>query len=504
MRLHSHAVALCAALTLSSAAAPARAASAPPLAVQILDATTKGQVVPGAQVIFQRDGQTSLTGTTGADGKVRLDNTLGADDPSVTLIVKKEGYSSLVVRCPCAGLSYAVSPTLGQQRLDAFRVVLNWGRNPQDLDLHGVYRGNHVFFSHKTGADAFLDVDDTDGYGPETLTISKRHTGDKYVFAIHNYSAQGRYGTDALAKSGAKVFVYAGESLIKSYYVPTGKKGALWVLFALDGDGALTDIDKLVDVAEADKVGPYLQQMTERTDFGIPMHTASAAVASAAALHRDGLAALAAGRAEDAIIAFQRAVAFDPNLAVAYVDLGRAYTALGRPAEAGWATKKAAELGRLPAAAGLRVPNDRFTLRASSFLKPWKHYTFAPENLIDDDLWTSWQPNRTPRGGVGESFDVTFTAAQTLTGFEVFNGFRLIDDLGDLYAMNNRIENATVTFSDGTTFPLHFEDRPEVAVLLLPTPKTCTGFKVTVDSIYRGTKWNDLAVSEFHPLSKGD
>ena len=35
-----------------------------------------------------------------------------------------------------------------------------------------------------------------------------------------------------------------------------------------------------------------------------------------------------------------------------------------------------------------------------------------------------------------------------------------------------------------------------------PTPKSVTWAKLTVKSVYKGSKWNDLAVSELHALAK--
>ncbi len=488
-------------VVLLASATPALAG--PTFSIQVLSATTKDKVVDGAEVIFQKEGKASQSGTTDAAGKASVANPFGVDDTSVSLIIKKAGFSPLVVTCPCNGMSYAVSETLGQKRLEAFRVVLNWGASPRDLDLHAVYEDSHVFFSKKQGADAFLDVDDTTGYGPETITVSKRHPGSKYVFAVHNYSADGRYGTTTLsAASRAKVFVYVGESLLKSYYVPLQKKGALWVLFALDGDGALTDIDNVVDIAESSRIPTYLRQLTRRDDFGVPTRTAADKAAQAKELMRRADAALAGGDAERTIALLQEAIDLDPNQLAAYSTLATTYGKLGRTAEAAWAARKAKELGRLSQLAGLRVPNDKLELKASSFLPNWKHYTFNPANLIDDNLWSSWQPKRKPRGGVGEWFRVDFKEPQVVTGFEISNGFRLIDELGDLYAMNNRIENATVELSDGTKLPLHFEDRPAETIIMLPEAKRCQWLKVTVDSVYKGSKWNDLAVSEFHVLAK--
>ncbi|MFO0751635.1 MAG: hypothetical protein U1F43_39110, partial [Myxococcota bacterium] len=200
--------------------------------------------------------------------------------------------------------------------------------------------------------------------------------------------------------------------------------------------------------------------------------------------------------------AFQRGVAHDRNATAAYSGLARAYGKLGRAAESAWASRKAAELAALPAQSGYRVPNEKTALTTSSALKPWKQYTFTGPNLIDDNLWTSWQPNRTAKGGVGEWIKMTFTEPQTLTGFEFSNGFRRLDDLGDLYTMNNRIENATVELSDGTKLPIHFDDVPREATIMLPESKTVTWVKLTVDSVFKGTEWNDLAVSEFHALAK--
>ena len=495
LRLALVASLVCIAPTLAHAAGPGS------LSVQILSATTKSKVVGDAQVIFQKDGATSLTATTDAQGKVSIANTLGADDAAIKMIVKKPGYSPLIVTCPCNGMSYAISETLGQQ-LESFRVVLNWGSAPNDLDLHASYPANHIFFSHKKGSDAFLDVDDTDAYGPETVTVHKRHQREKYVFAIHNYSALDQHGTKSLSNSQAKAFVYVGESLVKSFYVPTNQVGALWVLFGIDETGALHEINNLVDIAEAQNVDRYLRQLTERADFGSPTRAPQSVIAIATRLNGEGEAALQAGQVEQAIDLFERAIVLHPNFGLAYANLSKAQAKLNRTAEAAWNARKAEEIGRQVPSNGYRIPNDKLTLQASSFLQAWRHYTFAPENLIDDNLWSSWQPNRKPNGGVEQWVKLTFQTPQTVTGLAIFNGFRLVDDLGDLYAMNNRIKDATLQFSDGTEMPIHFEDQPIETTITLPTPKSCTWVKMIVKSVYKGSKWNDLAISEFHALGQ--
>jgi uncharacterized protein YfaP (DUF2135 family) len=488
--------------TAAADTAPAPVAPTGATKVQILSATTKNKVVEGAQVILQKDGMASVQGVTDATGRVSVPHAFGADDDNVKLIVKKDGFSSLVVNCPCDGLTYAISET--NLQLDSFRVVLNWGTAPLDLDLHARYGESHILFSSKTGRDGFLDVDDTDGLGPETITIKKRHDGEKYIFAVHNYSAGGQHLTRDLSRSDAKVFVYVGQTLLRSYYIPKAQVGELWVVFSIDGDGAIRDLDNVVDIAESEAVGPYLGQLARRADMGLPQRTSQANVVRATEYNRRGEVELAAGRLEPALDLFQRAVEVHRNFGLGYENLATTFEKLGRTAEASWAKKKAAELANLPPAVGFRVPNERATLTASSKLDDWKHYTFGGENLIDDNLWTSWQPKRKPAGGVGEWIKMQFNTPQTLTGFEFSNGFRRLDELGDLYVMNNRIKDALVEFSDGTSMPITFEDVAGEKTFTLPEPKRTDWVKVTVKSIYKGTRWNDLAVSEFHALSKDE
>ena len=92
--------------------------------IDILSATVKDKRIEGVSVTLQRNGAQSVSGTTNASGSVNLGSTF-ADDQDALLIVKKEGYSNLVVKCSCAGMTYAISPAMTS--LDGMRVVLSWG-----------------------------------------------------------------------------------------------------------------------------------------------------------------------------------------------------------------------------------------------------------------------------------------------------------------------------------------------------------------------------------------
>jgi hypothetical protein len=122
--------------------------AATPSQIQILSAIVRDQSIAGATVILQKNGEQSSATTTDSKGAAQVGESV-ANDPSVLLIVRKAGYSDLVAKCPCGGLTYALSPTM--QKLDGMRIVLNWGETPRDLDGHLVFPGNHVWFRKQQG-----------------------------------------------------------------------------------------------------------------------------------------------------------------------------------------------------------------------------------------------------------------------------------------------------------------------------------------------------------------
>ncbi|MDR3347702.1 MAG: hypothetical protein LBN32_03715, partial [Helicobacteraceae bacterium] len=157
------------------------------VSIDVLDATVKDKRVESATVILQQQGEKSLQTQTNASGKATIDSQKPIKTASTMLIIKKEGYSDLVVACPCDGMTYALSPVM--KSLDGLRVVLTWGAKPIDLDSHLVFGDNHVYFEKKgrRNAKAYLDVDDSDSFGPETITIQKIEP-QSYVYAVHNFS----------------------------------------------------------------------------------------------------------------------------------------------------------------------------------------------------------------------------------------------------------------------------------------------------------------------------
>ncbi|GEM_PF-119606 len=343
--------------SIAGVTSTAAAAAAPNLNVHILSATVKDESIADAEIIFQKNGMASVSGKTDAGGKVSVANGLGADDNSVLMIVKKAGYSSLVAKCPCDGMTYALSKTM--TALDGVRVVLNWGENPLDLDSHFSFPDNHVYFEHKQGTDANLDVDDVDSYGPETITLEKKHDGQKYVYAVHDFSDKTVSGSKALSgTSQAKVFVYIGQTLVKTYYVPGGQTGTLWVVFGIDELGEIHDINKFTSAGSPEAAGVILDGYVKRAGFDAAAMASADAKAASKNINTLGEKAYHAKDLDGAITLYQQAIELDGDNGQAYSNLGLAFQKNNQVSEAIWADRKAIALANGDKAA---------TVRASSY-----------------------------------------------------------------------------------------------------------------------------------------
>ena len=353
-------------LALQGASAAVHAESA--TNVQILSAIVRDQKIVGASVILQKNGEQSFVATTDLQGHASVPDSVAAD-PTALVIVRKEGYSDLVAKCPCTGMTYAVSPFM--DKLDGMRIVLNWGARPSDLDGHLAFARNHVFFLGKLGGDAQLDVDHTDGYGPETITIMRKHPGERYVYAVHDFADRGQPDTPDLSASAAKVFVYVGQTLIRTYYVPKGRQGNIWTVFAISEEGELQDINTMSGASAFSSTDVTTELVFGRQYANGGWVASSAGPAAAAGpavayvpapipegahkLNVQGEAAYRGGDYPKAVQLFQAAIAIDDNYGQAYSNLGLVFQKSGHVAEALWANRKAIALASGPNAATTRA-----------------------------------------------------------------------------------------------------------------------------------------------------
>lgn len=359
-------------------------AAAAPVNLEVLDATIKDRRIDGAEVMLQKNGEQTVSGSTDAQGRVQLSPRFDADDNSL-LIIKKPGYSNLVVKCPCDGMTYAISPVM--KDLDGMRIVLTWGKDPSDLDSHLVYPQNHVYFDHKQGVGAELDVDDIDSYGPETITLNKKQFGDSYIYAVQDFTHHKDAQNDGLSNSQAKVFVYVGQSLVRTYYVPQGQRGNLWTVFRLNPNGDFEDINTVSGIVlnSPGDVAERLQPMLTAGNSQAQAQTQSSTMSSGVAkeLNRRGETAYHQGDLDSAIALYQQAIEQDGNFGQAYSNLGLAYQKQNNIAESIWANRKAIALASGDSAATVRASSyyniARIYEKAGQYQDALQHYRLAKQ-----------------------------------------------------------------------------------------------------------------------------
>ncbi len=155
------------------------------------------------------------------------------------IYVEEEFYLEILAGIP---LTWRFSVTKAPES-GSLRIVLDWGENPRDLDLHLEQSGGyHISYrDSRTAADgsAWLDVDCISGYGPETITVGKWTRGKVYTVYVVDYTDRSRTYSDALSKSGATVRVYNENGLVKSFSVPSGN-GNRWDICTIK-NGEVTD-----------------------------------------------------------------------------------------------------------------------------------------------------------------------------------------------------------------------------------------------------------------------
>lgn len=159
-------------------------------------------------------------------------------------------------------VDFSLSPLMVAGQL---RMVLTWGTLPSDLDSHlwlPAATPYHVFYGNRGSATACpfaeLDVDDTSGEGPETITITRMFPGI-YNYAIYNYS-----GSPSITTSQAQVQVFDSTGLKTTVNIPATGEGRTWRVLTFDGStGSVTVINEVGDFDP-----PYIETTSGCIDAG--------------------------------------------------------------------------------------------------------------------------------------------------------------------------------------------------------------------------------------------
>lgn len=164
--------------------------------------------------------------------------------------IEGPGYAPFEKEVYVSGYSeYTTEDFILSKLLDEeIRIVLTWGAYPADLDSYLIGETDNkddVFvyyqdFTSNAGDEALadLDIDDTDGNGPETITL--HHINGDYTYTVFDYNL-----TKDIAKSGASVTVYFPDGTNTTIECPF-EEGEFtnWDVFELH-DGDFMEVNKL-------------------------------------------------------------------------------------------------------------------------------------------------------------------------------------------------------------------------------------------------------------------
>ncbi len=213
----------------------------------VIDAET-GNPLQDVQSEVRFRGSVVSTGKTNNKGELSLQLSEYGD---YTAKIFKEGYIPVEHDF---FLDMNEIPTLLRipltEELKEYRIVLTWGAFPGDLDAHLTGptpdgKTFHLWWQNKVlvGGRNFLDRDDTNGYGPETMTIYVPADG-VYRYAVHNFTQRHASSSTGLPGSQARVDVYANGKLEDSFRPDPSLKGTVWHVFDINENKKITPVNR--------------------------------------------------------------------------------------------------------------------------------------------------------------------------------------------------------------------------------------------------------------------
>lgn len=126
---------------------------------------------------------------------------------------------------------------------------------------------------------------------------------------------------------------------------------------------------------------------------------------------------------------------------------------------------------------------------ASSMLPPAGGVTYAPTNLVDGDPTTAW--NEGARGAAGEWVEVTLPEAVSVARVLVWNGYQK----GRQFLENGRVHTLLID-AGGRRFTVELLDVANSQAVDLPEPVLTSTIRLTIETIYEGDRYPDVALSE--------
>lgn len=136
-----------------------------------------------------------------------------------------------------------------------------------------------------------------------------------------------------------------------------------------------------------------------------------------------------------------------------------------------------------------------FTSAEASSTLPPDQYTsdYGAHWVLDGSMVTAWNEG-SDGDGSGEWVEVRADTPQVVKGVAIVTGYTKKEDT---YYRNNRPSEVTITLSDGYTTHATLDDTfGSRSTIDFDTLHETTSIRITIDSVVRGSKWNDAAITE--------
>lgn len=168
-----------------------------------------------------------------------------------TAEIKLEGYEShfFTISTLFDGMTVQsnIVPTISSNEA---RIVLTWGETPSDLDSHLFFpNGEHIAYYSQEASNGNLDIDNTSGFGPETITIPNITKGThKYYVADYSNLSNDNYESSEMSNSLARVDVYTKDGQT-TFTIPSNQSAVIWQVFSIT-NGRITPVQRFYNNVE--------------------------------------------------------------------------------------------------------------------------------------------------------------------------------------------------------------------------------------------------------------
>ena len=193
--------------------------------------TNDNQIPVQAEVIINEPGLSATAAAFAVNGSVQR-ATLNGNAFNTTAVLKTGDNDIYAAVLGSDGALYLSTPVSVKSNalMNRYHVRITWDKDDTDVDLHFSWsNGDTCYWSNKTptwGSAATsprLDVDDTNGFGPENITINALPGPGTYRIWVHYYSDHDKGGTTV----SASVLQDGVAVLSESQYMTDGQD---WVL----------------------------------------------------------------------------------------------------------------------------------------------------------------------------------------------------------------------------------------------------------------------------------